>query len=221
MKTVRLWFFLTVLAWSNSLFAQEEANSGMIFPKFEKGTVVFKNGVRSAALLNYNMMQEEMLFLDADSSILALANPSEVVVVIIGERRFVPTSSNSVFYEELQTGKGSFFVQRKARKLSEGKASAYGGYSQTSSIDSYSSYQSSSSGQVVKLTPNEKFRTKNECFFYLKPGNSYKKFFSAKTLGKLFKGHEMEIEKFAKEQSVDFSKIEDVTRIVGFAFGLS
>jgi len=203
----------------NSLFAQEEEGNGMLFPQFEKGIVVFKNEVRSAASLNYSMVQQEMVFLNADSTVLSLANPAEVLVVIIGERRFLPVSSGSAFYEEIEAGKGSFFVQRSATMISAGKATAYGGYSQTSSVTSYESIQTSS-GVYQKLSPNEKFKLNVDVNYYLKFGDSYKRFFSVKTLGKLFKGHEAEIEAFAKDQSVDFSKTDDIARIVEYGYSL-
>ena len=222
MKTIRLWFCVFMLCCFNSLFAQEEEiGNGLLFPQFEKGVVVFKDGTRSSASLNYNLMQQEMLFQDVDSTIMAIGNPTEVLVIIIGERRFFPTSSKCIFYEEIQAGTGSFFIQRKAIMLSEGKAAAYGGYSQTSSVSSYGSFQDGRTGQMVKLNPNEKFKIKNECFYYLKSGKSFKRFFSSKTLGKLFKGQESKIETFAKEQSIDFTKIDDIGRIVEYGYSLA
>jgi hypothetical protein len=219
MKTIRLCFYLLALGYFNSLFAQQEVGNGMLFPNFEKGMVNFKNGTSSSATLNYNMMQEEMVFLSPDSMIMAVANPLEVAVVIIENRRFLPISAKGVFYEEIQAGKGSFFVQRKAAMLSQGKAAGYGGYSQTSSVDSYESFHSN--GTYVKLNPDEKFTIKADSIFYLKFGDSYKRFFSAKTLGKLFKGHEAEVEEFAEKQSVNFSKTSDVARIVEYGYSLA
>jgi len=220
MKTIWLCIFIGVSGCFNSLSAQEELVNGMLFPQFEKGTVVFKNGTQSAASLNYNMMQQEMMFKDTDSTMLAIANPSEVLVVIIGERRFFPVSSNGIFYEAIEVGKGSFFVQRSATMIPAGKAAGYGGYSQTSSVSSYNSFQNTS-GSYQKLNPDEKFRMEVNTFYYLKSGNGYKKFFSAKTLGKLFKGHEADIEAFAKDQSVNFTKTDDIARIVEYGYGLT
>jgi len=220
MKTIRLFFLVYILCCFNSLFAQEEMGNGLLLPQFEKGEVVFKNGARNSALLNYSLSQQEMLFKDADDAIMALADPTEVLVVIIGERRFFPISSKGIFYEEVQAGNGSFFVQHKAIMLSEGKASAYGGYSQTSAITSYESLSGSSYGTIYKLNPDEKFKLKNENFYYILSGKSYKKFNSAKSLGKLFKGQEAKIEAFAKENSVNFSKINDITRVVEYGYSL-
>jgi len=221
MKAIRLFFCVCCLFCVNSLFAQEEeVGNGLLFPQFEKGVVVFKNTTRAAASLNYNMVREEMLFLDSNGQVLAIAKPSDIVIMLIGDRRFVPASSKGIFYEEVETGSGSFFIQRKSNFLSEGKAAGYGGYSQTASVQSWGTFYDGSSGQTVKLNPDEKFKIKNDYFFYLKSGNSFKKFSSAKTLGKLFKGQESKIEAFAKEHSINFSNTDDVAKIVEYGYSL-
>ena len=221
MKTIRLCLCLCVLGCVNSLFAQEETEgNGMLFPRFESGSVVFKGGTRTSALLNYSMIQQEMLFINVDSTVLALANLSEILAVVINNRRFVPASSDGIFYEEKEAGVNSFFVQRKAIFLSEGKAAGYGGYSTTSAITSVKTLYNGT-GRVQDLHLDEKFKMKVEYYYYLKSGNSYKKFFSVKTLGKLFKGQEAKIEEFAKEQSINFSKTEDVARIVEYGYSLT
>ena len=222
MKTIRLCLFMYFFCCFSFLFAQEDLDlgNGMLFPQFESGTVVLKNRMQSSVLINYNLLQQEMLFQDTDSVIQTFADALDVLVVIVGKRRFFPISSGGMFYEEIQAGKGSFFIQHKANMLSEGKASAYGGYSQTSSITSYSSLSSSSTGTVYKLNIDEKFRIKKDNFYYLQIGKSYKRFNSAKSLGKLFKGKGLQIEEFAKEQSVNFNNIDDITRIVEYGYSL-
>ena len=220
MKTIQLFFCLFITGSFNSLFAQTEVGNGMVFPQFEKGAVLFKNGTRSSASLNYDMVQQQMLFLGNDSMVMKITNFLDIAVVIIRERRFLPVSTQGVFYEEIPAGNNSFFVNRRATMLSEGKAVAYGGYSQTESNTSYSSLQSDRGG-TVKLNPNEKFKLDIKYIYYLKFANNYKSFVSAKTLGKLFKGHESEIEEYAKEQSIDFSKTDDVARIVEYGYSLT
>ena len=220
MKTIRMCFLVLILFSLNSLSAQKVVRDGLLFPEFEKGIVYLNNGLQQAASFSYDMLQEKMLFLGPDSTVLEIGNPLDVRVVVINNRRFFPVSSTGVFYEEVTAGNGSFFIQRQAKMLSQGKALPYGGYSQTSSATSYSSLQDNR-GSFVSLSPDEKFRLEIKNFYYLKSGKSYKNFFSAKTLGKLFKGHESEINEFANEQSIDFKKADDVARIVEYAYSLT
>jgi len=175
------------------------------------------------------MIQQQMLFLSSDSAEMKFADPLEVTVVKIGDRRFLPASSRGVFYEEIQAGEGSFFVQRIAFYLSIGKAAAYGGYSQTQASTSYSSLHTEVEGASqgnqgmqgnVKLNSGDKFKMVTESVYYLQSGGKYKKFNSAKALGKLFKGHETEIETFADRESINFKKAEDVARIVEYGYSL-
>ena len=221
MKTIRLYFLVIVLCSFNTLFAQEELGNGMLFAQFENGTVSYNNGKKYTALLNYDMVHEKMVFMNTDSTVLAIGNPLEILVVIIDNRRFLPVSPDGVFYEEISAGKNSFFVKRRDRIVSEGKGEAYGGYSQASSATTYGSWQDSGGRSTVALKLNEKFKLDNESLYYLKFGNSYKRFFSAKSFAKLFKGHESEIDKFADEQSIDFKKAEDIARIVEYGYSLT
>jgi len=228
MKTIRLCICLFAVFCYNSLYAQEEEGNGFLFPQFENGVVIFKNGTRTAASLNYNMLQQKMLFKDKENNMLEFANIPAILAVTIGERRFFPITSNGVFYEEIKTGDFSFFVQYKAIMMSQGKEAGYGGYSQTSAITSIGSIQggsiSSNAGSLgsgrVNLEINEKFKLRKERLYYIKSGKNYKRFVSAKTLGKLFKGQASKIEGFAKEQSIDFTKTEDVARIVEYGFSM-
>ena len=220
MKSIRLFFIVYLLCYSNPFFAQEELSNGYVFPDFENGNVFFRNGRHSSAFLNYNKLTQEMLFLDESKNIMKIANPTEVLVVVIGERRFLPVSSKGVFYEEIQVENGSFFVQYIANMISEGKAAAYGGYSQTSSVTSLGSMQDGF-GNTFKLTPNEKFRMKHQNAYYLLLGKNYKVFNSSKSLAKLFKGQELKIEEFAKEHSINFTNIEDITKIVEYGYSLA
>ena len=219
MKTVLFCFYLIALCSFNALYAQEELGSGKLFSQFENGTVFFKNGGQSSAKLNYDMVQQQMLFLDKDGTEMKISDPLTIIIVKIGERRFLPASSRGVFYEEIQAGEGSFFVQRVAFFLSAGKAAGYGGYSQTQASSSVGSLQPGG-GTYEKLNSGDKFKQVTNFFYYLQSGSKYKKFYSAKTLGKLFKGHESEIEIFANKESINFRKMEDVARMVEYCYSL-
>jgi hypothetical protein len=160
-----------------------------------------------------------MLFADSEQQVMALANLPDILAVVINERRFIPVQSGCIFYEEIKTENGFFYIQHKATMISQGKETAYGGRSHTSSSTSIGSLYGN--GKVTLLESNEKFMQKRETFYYIKSGNSFKRFVSAKTLGKLFKSQASKIEGFAKDNSIDFTKIEDIAKIVDYGFSLT
>ena len=221
MKTRKLCIYLCTVLCINSLLAQEELGNGFLFPKFENGTVIFKKGNRVTALLNYNLQVQEMLFADKEQQVMALANLPDILAVVINERRFIPTQSGGIFYEEIKTENGFFYIQHKATMISQGKEAGYGGRSQTSATTSIGSLYNSDAVGVARLESSEKFAQKRDNFYYLKSGNSYKRFVSAKTLGKLFKSQASKIEGFAKDNSINFTKIDDIAKIVDYGFSLT
>lgn len=199
-------------------FAQNDSVKGFLFPDYREGVVTYKNGAKAKAQLNYNLATEEMRFISRQQNqevIMILDNLPEVGSVIIDDRRFVPV--NNAFYECVTAGKGDYYIQRKISKIQRAKNTGLG-YS-TSSASSDVGYYSP---QAKELESTDLFEEKVENTFYLKDSkNNYKKFNSAKLLEKLFKGHEAEIDSYAKENSIDFTNQDAVTRIVKFAYDLN
>jgi hypothetical protein len=197
----------------------QEYGNNLLFTEFEEGIVLHKDGGRSSALLNYDPVDEKILFVDKDDKIMTLAYPEKIASVTIGGHRFVP-GQNKVFYEEIKAGDNFLYVRWKFNLIAAGKSTGYGTYNRTSSgsggmksmrgVDSdYSNYDS-----------DKAYETQVKNVFFLKEGNKYKKFTSSQALAKLFKGHESEIEAFADKNSINFKKLEDVKKIVEYCFGL-
>lgn len=56
------------------------------FSDFIKGTVLFKDGSKSAARMNYNSLFREMLFIDPKGDTLAISNPEQVKEIRIEDK---------------------------------------------------------------------------------------------------------------------------------------
>lgn len=56
------------------------------FSDFTKGTVLFRDGSKSAARMNYNSLFREMLFIDPKGDTLAISNPEQVKEIRIGDK---------------------------------------------------------------------------------------------------------------------------------------
>lgn len=216
---MKKYLLFPLLFLSLTVFCQTELDNGLLFPDFSLGEVHYKNGSVANAQLNYNTMEEELLFKDPNGEVMAVSEPQNIGFVVINERIFVHIK-NDLFYEVVEQEDGlSFYIQWKSKPVSEGKGSAYGGRSQASSITNVGTYRNRAGYRSLNL--DEKFKVKVDCSYYLRISNSYKKINTVKSLTKLFKGHDSEIENYAKEQKIDFSKQEDIRKIVAFCSKLS
>jgi hypothetical protein len=213
MKTFRSHLLFLLLLFPASLVAQEEGNNGYLFPDFMQGSVLFKNGGAEPAMLNYNYVTKLMLLKDSKDQILEFSDLSSITAIKIENRVFIK-GNNNVFYEQVPAGNGYYYLQWFGKIVSQEKAGAYGTYSSTSAVTTYSTLNADN--RVIQLKPGERVETKKNCKFYLKVKDRFMLFDSARTLGKLFKGHEAEIKEFAAEQKIDFSNASDIERIVVF-----
>lgn len=212
-------YLLLVLFISVVSISAQNANSKMLFDDFTRGVVNQREGGLVEAMLNYDTDEGQMIFKNSEGTVLSLANPDNVIFIVIDKRVFVPVQ-NGIFYEQINVGdNNSYFIQWKKKIVSEGKATAYGGHSSVAAVNDVSTIHGTG-GQVRNLTTSEKAEYKNEVNFYIKPKNSYKKFYSAASLAKNFKGHEAEIQNFAKQENIDFEKMEDISRMVAFCYSL-
>ncbi len=204
---------LLLVIFPTAIFAQEELKNGLLFPEFTEGITIYSNGNRVKALLNYDTVEEQMIFKSPENDqILAIANSSDILGIVIDKRRFVPIQKD-VFYEEIEAGKDYLYIQKKSKIISVGKGTAYNSTSGATAINTVSKTPGTG-GDYARFSLNEKFEVKTDQYFYLKIKNQYKKFYSAKTLAKLVKGKESEIEQYASDHHIDFNKMDDVLKIL-------
>ena len=200
---------------SVSVSAQADGlNANLLFPNFEKGVAILKDGSNLNGLFNYSTIIEKVVFLDEDSSISTFIDPSIVGAVFIDTRVFENTSKN-IFYERIQVGDDFYYIEWKAKWISIGKKGAKGQRSQSYGI---TSYQVAESGTLnsPRFTVDNGMEAILEPSFYLKIDNNFRKFNSVASLAKLVRGNKEEIECFAKTEQINFKKPDDVNRLMQF-----
>ena len=111
---------------TSGINAQNEAPPPLpqfLFPAFAKGIVKMKDGRKLAAVLNYNMVDEEMIF-EQNKKYMIVDKPEEIDTVYLQNRRFV--FIDKVFYEVVASGKVTLYIQHKSRYTEKGTPTAYG-----------------------------------------------------------------------------------------------
>lgn len=194
------------------LLAQDSLDV-MLYPDFRQGIVHFKDGRQVSTLLNYNTEVEEMLYKNGES-IWAIANPQEIVMIDIQGEKFV-YFKRKVFYQIVNVGQGTLYIEWKSTTVSHGKAAGYGGYSSTAAITSYSSIREG--GTITKLAPNEKFSIKPDNRYWIK--NKKGKYTNVTTLSLIQKNFpKKEIKAFCTQHNLDYTKLSDMMQIMTYCF---
>lgn len=187
--------------------------SHYVFPEFVKGTVLMKNGARNEALLNYNSASEEMLF-DKNGQVLAFsdATVNQVDTVFIAGKKFILMDGK--FKEILHDSGYGLFAEHKCRVIPPGKPAAYGGTSQTSSSESYSSW--SSDGRVYKLQLPDDFKVLPYTVYWLRKGGELRSFTSIKQVQKFYRSKKNRFKEYTDNNKVDFNDAESFARLIDF-----
>ena len=182
------------------------------YPQFTKGKVFFRDGNTAAAKLNYNLLVDEMQFIDPKGDTLSLADENTV--------QFICVDKDSFYYDR---GYVRLVAGNKLAKLAEKqmwavvetqKIGAYNTPTSTSSINSHASYNMN--GSTYNLVVNEEVKLKKAAFYYFV--DHYNRFVPAgkKNLLMLFPKEQRRIETYLRENKIDFNDKNDLEKIVQF-----
>lgn len=207
--------FLAVLTFA-PIYGQEEnmnINEIFLFEYFENGVVHFKSGHTAKAKLNYGTVRQQMYFKDKESSILVLANVSDILTVNIGDRVFEHWKRGQ-FYEKIPTGNGFMYIDWKIKIISA-KVGAYGGEDHTSAITNLGSFIGKDN-QLNALNINENVKTISSNRYYVKVKGKLKEFSNFKGLAKIFKFDNNKMNEFVEKEKLNFTKVDDIKKGVAY-----
>jgi hypothetical protein len=230
MKT--LFFFSTLLVVSISTLAQAPQtvtldNNNLsakdikpelqfLFPDFQNGRVVLKDGKVVSCQLNYNFLIDEVLFIDENGKQMALANPKDVSRVYISNRFF--TSSSKGYYEVIVPSPISLVYKWKCNIIPKGKEGALGITSDAPSI--YQMNQMSFDSKTWKLDVDNKVVVSVEVIPYLQIKSTFIQVKGEQDFLKAFSGKRAEIKSYLVKTPVDFKKEADLRRLTEYCNSL-
>ena len=209
----KVYLFLIIGLIADLTFGQRKAVevSHYVYPEFIKGSVLMKSGVKNEAMLNYNALTEEMIFIK-DGKNLAITRLEDIDTVYIGETKFIILKNK--FVEILYHNKYDLYAGYKGSIVDPGKPAAYGGTSQTSSVTSYSTFLSN--GQAYALQLPEGVETKGSTDYWLKKDGQVQLFVNLRQLARLFEDKSDLFKKYVKENKVKYENEESVVGLIKF-----
>ena len=221
MKTVYIRFLIVmalILTGSimpgNALICQEAKTNPLpqfLFPDFSKGIVQMKDGRKLTATLNYNIVDEEMIF-QQGNEYMVLDKPEEIDTLWLQNRRFVYVGK--AFYELVAKGKAGFFIQHKGQYVQEASNTAYGMKSPTNQNIKVTTYKAGNQVRVLEIPDNVIVSTTP--IYWVEISGELKKFTSQNQFIKLFPGKEEEIKEFIKVNNIDLKSREGLMNTGNF-----
>ena len=182
------------------------------YPQFVAGNVYFKNGAQSAAPLNYNLLNEEMEFINSNGDTLSLDNEATINYITINNDSFF----YSKVYLELVAGNPLVKLAKKQR-LKIGDVSKIGAYNQSSSSSAITSVTSLyNRAGVTNLAQRADLLLVKETIYYV--GDYYNHFLPAskKNVIKMFGRKEDSINNFLQENKTRFNNEDDLKKLINF-----
>ncbi|MEP7255520.1 MAG: hypothetical protein ABI666_07065 [Ferruginibacter sp.] len=194
--------------------AQEDSAINLpnfLFPGFTKSVIKLKSGQLSSAVLNYNVVDQEMVFRQ-NEGYMVLSNPQLVDTVYIANRIFIPFKIG--FYELVMAGPATLFIQHKSDLESVGTPTGYGATSQTTNaIPQRQIYGPAGS---VDLRIPDGFKIVDKTEYWVRKSNQMDKFSTKRQFLKIFKDKEKELTQFIDHNDIRFKNINDIVKLFNY-----
>lgn len=213
LKVLALLFAVAIMP-GNEVFSQETNTNTLpqfLFPGFSKGIIKMKDGRKLMATLNYNMVDEEMIF-QQGNQYMVLDKPEEIDTVYLQNRRFVYIEK--VFYELVAKGTSDFFIQHKGKYVQEASNTAYGMKSPTNQNINVTSFKAGNQVRVLEIPDN--VTVSPTPIYWVEMSGEMKKFTNQGQLMKLFPGNEDKIKEFIKANNIDVKSREGLMNLGNF-----
>ena len=209
-------FFMLVIGLSISSVdaLAQTAGSRMFFSDFTNGTVLFKDGTKTTALLNYDTFEEQMIFKNGNE-IMALASPELISSIEIHDHTF-EWLEGDVFLEKIETESVLIYKRNRNQLMSKGKGTAFGGVSNTSSVQPVNNLPRGYDKQGTELSVNEDFDLISDNLFYTKEKTGFKSLASPKQFCKTFGGDKKEVTKYIQTEKLNLQNVNDVIKVIEY-----
>lgn len=181
-----------------------------LYPDFVQGTVLFRNNSASDGRLNYNILLNEVQFINARGDTMSLADEATIRHISLTKDTFY---YNKGYVKQLDGNASVKLAEREFFKEFVQKPAAYDMSSGTSSVNTISAIVVDRAYNLN--TEQEVVLVKSKAFFF---GNKYNDFVLAnrKNLFRMFPDQRKDIIRFLDSERIDFGKKQDMEKLLFF-----
>ncbi len=181
----------------------------LLLPRFTKSIVVMKSGEKKVATLNYNLVDQEMVFMQ-NKQYWVLDDPQLIDTIYMSNRTFIPFEKG--FYELAVLAPVTLFIQHKAYAESLGVPTGYGARSQTTSYN-YVKMIFGGNGAINLKFPAE-FKIVNDTEYWIRKEGTMQGFKNKRQVLKIFPDKEKELDQFIDKNKINFDDHQRLIKLV-------
>lgn len=187
-----------------------------LFPEFEQGRVLLRNGAIVNTSMNYDAANSRMMYKDKETT-MELTGINDIDTIYIANRKFIPVAT--IFCETKQLLHGTLYIQWILKDLVIGKKGAYGqvvqGTVRTINTNNFT-FNPEYKNESTDVT-----QVNNNNIYYFKKEGKYVKFKDRKSLLKLFPDKKNELSDFINKNNINFYNTESVIQLANYCIGLN
>jgi hypothetical protein len=194
---------------NNAQDKSEPISTHYVLPEFEKGIVRMKDGHTEEAIVDYNMISEEMIF-EKGGKRLAMDKIENIDTVYLGSRKFIPYEK--YFLQVLLEDRVSLFIRHKRNILQSGSPAGYGGTTETGAAHSISYLVGS--GNLYKLQLPSDYHLTDASQFWIKKDSTFFRIGTERQFLDIFPEKSKEIKQYLRQNKINLRKEKDVTSLI-------
>lgn len=187
---------------------EQDMRGSFLFAEFYPASVLFKSGKTVQERMNYDVVKEEMVYLQ-DSSLQVLSITGIDTVYLAGIK-MVPF--NRTFCEVVSVPPGMLYIRHRYRKKNNENPSGYGGHTQTSNTASLRG--TNMLGDFHVLDARAKYEVEASPLIWLRREG---RFYNANNLRQLQKALPKDndrLKQLVREQKTDFANPREVIELL-------
>lgn len=201
------------IAAGNDIAAAVSAFGIYRLPAFANGTVFFKDGKLGKEALNYNILNDQVLYISKNGDTLAIASPEEIKKIELAGLVFYYEKNG--WLEAIADAANTHLAIKRKISIHFEKEGAFGISNTTNGIDSYTTF--TSNNNAYHLVVNEDAALKRLTSWWLLPESGQVLPASKSGFTKVFSKNRRAINSYLDGHKVNFNKEADLRALLAIA----
>ncbi|MBW6500991.1 MAG: hypothetical protein K0B05_06305 [Bacteroidales bacterium] len=183
-----------------------------LLPEFAEGIIKYRNGETKSAVMNYNIIDQELV-LAQDDRYMAVEYPQLIDTVYVKDRLLVPFQKN--LWELALSAPVALFIRHRGKLELAGAEIGYGQTSRSSGGQYLRQIYGPTSTYSLEIPEGHKVVNDSE-YWIRRPDGSLENFTTRRQFLKIFAREEKALNQFINKNRIDFTKASDVVKLVAF-----